>query len=93
MVRVIRIPETLDLSHDSGIWNLLCSRAFSKLRSGLGNELSNEELMFLRKEFNNFCVLTDSPLPGEQFVEKDKDLTIDMMERASYTLTRLEVSR
>ena len=93
MVKVIRIPETLDFSYDSDIWDLLCSKAFSRLRSGLGDELSDEGLKFLRKEFGKFCVITDSPLPEEEYVKKDEALSIDMMEKASYTLTRLEVSQ
>lgn len=93
MVKVIRIPETLNMSYDSNIWDLLCSSAFSKLRCGLGDRLSDESLRFLRREFTKFCVLTDAPLPEEKYVEKGEEITIDMMERASHRLTKLEVSR
>lgn len=93
MVKVIRIPETLDMSYNSSIWDLLCSNAFSRLRCGLSDKISDEGLAVLRKGFAPFCVLTNNPLSGEKYVDEDKEITIDMMERASYKLTKLEVSR
>ena len=90
MIKKIDIPENLDFGHDSRIWNLLQSRAFSKLRCGGADDLNTDELEFLRKEFEQFCCLTDGG--DDHFsVEEAEPLTVAMMEKAAFEITKLEM--
>ena len=94
MKKIIVIPSELDMSHSSEIWGLLRSKAFSRLRCGLlSDTMSDEDVTYLRSQFSKFCVLTDHPSEGEDYIEENEELPIKMMKRASYKLTKLEVSR
>ena len=81
----------MDLSQTSNVWNLLQSKEFSRLRCGFGRDLSESEVNYLREQFRPYCVLTQSVL-GKRYVEENEEISIEMMEEASYELTRQEVS-
>lgn len=94
MVKVIRIPDDINLSHDSEIWGLLCSKPFSRIRCGLlENEIGKEGMDFLRRWFEKYCVLTKTPMPEEEYVGEKEELNFIMMKKAAYELTKQEVSR
>lgn len=91
MKKEIIFPANVDLSQNSSIWKLLHSREFSRLRCGFARDLSASEIEFLRDGFEPFCGLTSSPT--KKFVEANEEISIEMMEEASYELTRIEVSK
>ena len=91
MKKIIVFPANMDLSRYSVIWNLLQSREFSRLRCGLAQDLSETEVNYLREGFQPYCVLAHSAL-GKKCVEENEEISIEMMEEASYELTRQEVS-
>ena len=92
MKKIIIIPSKMDMGVGEKVWDLLRSDEFSKLRCGFQKDLSPDELNYLRKQFEPFCVLTEDPM-GRQFVEEQEEITVRMMLEASYELTKFEVSK
>ena len=92
MKKIINIPSKMDMGVGEKVWDLLRSDEFSKLRCGFHEDLTNDELDYLRKQFEPFCVLTEDPM-GRRFVEEQEEITVRMMLEASYELTKFEVSK
>lgn len=91
MKKILVIPKDLDI-FGASVSNLLLSDAFSKLRCGFSKDLSGEEISFLRKGFEQFCVLSETKQDKVYFVEEDEEITVEMMLEASYSLTRSEIN-
>lgn len=92
MKKILIIPKDLDTSHDAPIWNLLLSEALSRLRSGFSKDLSEEEISFLRQEFEQFCVLSETQQDRVYCVEEDEEISVNMMLEASFDLSRILVT-
>lgn len=73
------------------IWDLLRSDEFAKLRGGFHKDLTPDEIAYLRKGFEPFVVLTDSPM-GRYFVNEDEEISVQMMLQAAYELTKYAVA-
>lgn len=91
MKKIIVIPGRMDCFTGEKLYELLHSMEFSRLRDGFAKDLSKEEIEFLREGFEPFQVLTDSPL-GKYFVEEEEEISVEMMEEASFEMTKAEVS-
>lgn len=90
-VKIIEIPVKLDLSYDSEIWDLLKSKAFSKLRCGGKDRLTTAEINFLREKFEKFTSIREQGDGNydELFAVGEKEKISDsMLLKASYDLTR-----
>lgn len=88
MVKIIKIPKTLDFTHDSYTWHLLKSSEFSRLRSLGASFLDADDLDFLRQVFERFTCLTDE-VNDRFFVQEGEPISNEMMEKAAYDLSRL----
>lgn len=92
MKKILVIPKDIDVSHGTPISKLLMSDAFSRLRCGFSKDLSEEEISYLRQEFEQFCVLSETQQDRVYCVEEDEEISVNMMLEASFDLSRILVT-